>query len=160
MKDKDIFDRLMSLRPFRFAYPLYEKYKEPLLYIFFGVLTTVINFIVFALFTYLIPLNELIANVIAWVFAVLFAYVTNRIWVFSNKAHTTAGFVREILAFYSGRIVTLLLEEAVLLIFVTWLAQNAFIVKLCAQVMVIVLNYVISKWLVFRKSKQRNNSPG
>ena len=154
MKEKDIFDRIMSHKPFRFAYPLYAKYKEPLLYIFFGVLTTAINFIAFAFFTVGLPLNELIANVIAWIFAVLFAYITNRIWVFSSKASTKAGVLREALTFYSGRIFTLLLEEASIFIFVTCLHANAFLVKLCAQILVLVLNYVISKCLVFQKDKK------
>ena len=141
----------MSCKPFRFAYPIYAKYKEPLLYIFFGALTTAINFIVFALFTLLIPWNELVANVIAWFFAVLFAYVTNRVWVFSNKARTKFGVLKEAIAFYSGRIFTLLLEEGAIFIFVTCLHTNAFMVKLCAQILVLILNYVISKWIVFRK---------
>lgn len=151
MKDKDVFDRIMSWKPFRFAYPLYAKYKEQLLYILFGVITTVINFIVFLLFTKIIPLDELIANVIAWIFAVLFAYITNRIWVFSEKARTTVTIIREITSFYLGRVFTLLLEEVILLIFVKLLCWNAFAVKLVAQILVIVANYVISKWFVFRK---------
>ncbi len=145
----------MSSKPFRFAYPLYSKYKEPLLYVFFGALTTAINFIVFAFFTLLIPWNELIANVIAWLCAVLFAYVTNRIWVFSNKAHSKSGILKEALAFYSGRIFTLLLEEVSIFVFVTCLHANAFIVKLCAQILVLILNYVISKCIVFRKNTPR-----
>ena len=155
MKNQDIFDCIMSCKAFRFSYPLYSKYKEPLLYIFFGALTTAINFIVFALFTLLIPWNALIANVIAWFFAVLFAYVTNRVWVFSNKASTKFGVFKEALTFYSGRIFTLLLEESAIFVFVTCLRANAFIVKFFAQILVLILNYVISKYIVFRNRTPR-----
>ncbi len=154
MKDKDIFDRIMGCRLFRFAYPFYAKYKEQLLYLFFGVVTTIINFAVFAFFTQVVPLNELIANVIAWVFAVLAAYITNRIWVFSQKAKTKLAIVREIVAFYLGRVFTLLMEEIILLIFVSWLGMRAMPIKMIAQVLVIVGNYVISKCFVFRKNKK------
>jgi putative flippase GtrA len=148
---KDIFDKIMSLKIFSFVNPFYKKYKEALLYLFFGVLTTLINIVVFYLFTEIITLDELVANVIAWIIAVLFAYVTNRIWVFSSHCATKAAFIKEILSFYGGRIFTLLVEEGILLIFIKLLSLNALAVKIVAQVVIIVLNYVISKLFVFKK---------
>ena len=148
---KDIFDKIMSLKIFSFINPFYLKYKEALLYLFFGVLTTLINIVVFYLFTEIIPLDELVANVIAWIIAVLFAYVSNRIWVFSSHCATKAAFLKEILSFYGGRIFTLLVEEGILLVFIKLLSLNALAVKIVAQVVIIVLNYVISKLFVFKK---------
>lgn len=148
---KDIFDKIMSLKIFSFINPFYKKYKEALLYLFFGVLTTLINIVVFYLFTEIITLDELVANVIAWIIAVLFAYVTNRIWVFSSHCATKAAFLKEILSFYGGRIFTLLVEEGILLVFIKLLSLNALAVKIVAQVVIIVLNYVISKLFVFKK---------
>ena len=148
---QDIFDKIMSLKLFSFINPFYKKYKEALLYLFFGVLTTLINIVVFYLFTEIIPLDELIANVIAWIIAVLFAYITNRIWVFSSHCATKADFIKEILSFYGGRVFTLLVEEGILLVFIKLLSMNALAVKIIAQVVIIILNYIISKLFVFKK---------
>lgn len=146
---EDIFDRLMKLPVLRVFAPFYKKHKEVLLYLLFGGLTTVVSIASFALFLWL-GINELIANVLSWILAVLFAYVTNRTWVFADKAHTRAGILREIASFFGGRIVTLLIEESILAVFITWLGLPAMWVKVAAQVVVILLNYVISKFFVFR----------
>lgn len=142
----DIFDRIFSIKLLGFAQPLYQKYKEQLLYLFFGVLTTVVSIGSFALFTKVIPCDELIANVISWFLAVLFAYLTNRTWVFQS---TSQSFWGQMLTFYLGRVTTLLIEEALLLIFVKWLLWDGLLVKVAAQIVVLILNYVISKLFIF-----------
>ena len=149
MKD-DIFDRLMHLPVLRIFEPFYKKHKEVLLYLLFGGLTTVVSIASFALLTSGLGMNELVANVISWILSVLFAYVTNRTWVFAAKADTKAGIAREIASFFGGRIATLLVEEAILAVFITWLGFAALPVKIAAQIVVIVLNYVISKFFVFK----------
>ena len=121
-----------------------------LLYLLFGGLTTLVSIASFALFLKL-GINELIANVLSWILSVLFAYVTNRTWVFASSADTKAGVAREMAAFFGGRAATLLAEEAILAVFITWLGFPPMPVKIAAQIIVIVLNYVISKLLVFRK---------
>ena len=149
MMTMDIFDRIMEwrvLRPFR---PFYKKYKEQLLYLLFGGLTTVVSIGVFALFTEAIPLDELVANILSWIFAVLFAFVTNRTWVFQGAK--TENLWKQMLTFYAGRLATLLVEELMLLVLVKWLLLNAMAVKLAAQVVIVILNYVISKLFIFRK---------
>lgn len=151
---KDIFDRLMGLRPFRPLRPLYVKYKEPLLYLFFGGLTTLISIFVFWLFNSPLGLNELVANLISWLLAVLFAFLTNKTWVFQSGGQEK-GFLSLMLSFYAGRLVTLGVEELLLLVFITWLGFNSMAVKIAAQIVVIVLNYVISKLLVFRDKGEK-----
>ena len=146
---EDIFDRLMHLPVLRVFEPFYQKHKEVLLYLLFGGLTTVVSVVSFALFVGL-GLNELVANVLSWILAVLFAYVTNRTWVFASKADTRAGIVREMASFFGGRVATLLVEEGLLAVFITWLGLPAVPVKIAAQVIVIVLNYVVSKFFVFK----------
>lgn len=146
---KDIFDRIMSLRILRFAYPFYGKYKEKLLYLFFGVLTTVIGIAVFYLFDYILLFDVLLANVLSWIIAVLFAFFTNRTWVF--KSGTDSSILRQLLTFYIGRVATLLIEELILLIFVTLLDFNSLAVKILTQIIIIVSNYIISKLIVFKK---------
>ena len=146
----DIFDRLMSWRLLKPLEPFYKKYKEQLLYLFFGGLTTLLNIVLFWMLTRPIGLNALIANVIGWIICVLFAYVTNRTWVFNNKAHNAAEVIRECASFYIGRLSTLLLEEFVLWIGIDLLQINSMSVKIFAQILVIISNYVISKVFVFK----------
>ena len=151
MEKKDIFDKIMSLPGFRIFEPFYKKNKEVLLYLFFGGLTFLISVVTYAYFTMMFGMNELIANIFSWIIAVLFAFVTNKIWVFQSKNDTILAFVREVVAFFAGRVATLVVEEVILFVFITMLQWNSLGVKIAAQVIVIVLNYVISKLLVFKK---------
>ena len=151
-KKPDIFDRIMALPGLRLFEGFYKKYKMVLLYVFFGGRTTVISIASFALFLYL-GLNELVANVLSWIFAVLFAYVTNRTWVFDSRAAGLRNVCREAAAFFGGRLLTLGMEELLLVVFVTWLRFDSMIVKIAAQIVVLVSNFVISKWLVFKNPK-------
>lgn len=149
----DIFDKIMHLPGLRVFEPLYKKYKEVLLYIFFGGLTTVVSIGSYAFFNVACGMNELIANVISWILAVLFAFLTNRIWVFAAPTKTVQEFLRQMVSFASGRVTTLIIEEIILLVFITLLHFNSMIVKLIAQIIVMILNYVISKLIVFKKEK-------
>ena len=149
-KKTDIFDRIMALPGLRVFEPLYRKYKEILLYLFFGVLTTLISIGSYWFFCRL-GIDPLISNVFSWVLAVLFAYITNSIWVFDARPASFRERVTQMAGFFGGRVATLLMEEAVLLVGIKWLGGNAMAVKIIAQVMVLVGNYVISKWFVFKK---------
>ncbi len=124
--------------------------KEVILYLVFGVLTTVVSIGVYALCDVSLGMNPLIANVISWIFAVTFAYLTNQRWVFESNASGAGEMLREAAKFYAGRLFTLGMEEVILLIGVTWLAFPGVAVKLVAQVLVLVGNYVISKFFVFK----------
>ncbi len=128
----------------------YEKHREVLRYIFFGGCTTLVSVGSFVLFDSIFQIHELLANVLSWILAVGFAYVTNRKWVFCSKTKGTAVFA-EAVAFYGGRLLTLGLEEGLLLIFVTWLNFHSTAVKLVAQFVVLAGNYLLSKLFVFRK---------
>ena len=139
----DIFDKIMSLPGLRRFYNVYAKYKEILLYILFGGVATVVSIGSFVICETLLGLDALIANVISWVLAVATAYATNRTWVFGSKAKGKA-FWAEMTAFFSGRVLTLLMEECILLVFVTWLQLSSTWVKIGAQIVVLILNYLIS----------------
>ena len=147
---KDIFDKIMSLPGLRRFYKLYAKHKEILLYILFGGVSTVVSIGSFVICETTLGMNELVANVISWVLAVATAYATNRTWVFGSEAKGKA-FWKEMASFFSGRVLTLLMEEAILLIFVTWLGLPGVWVKVAAQIAVLVGNYFISKLLIFKK---------
>ena len=151
-KDKDIFDRIMSAKIWGPLGPFYFKNKEVLLYLFFGGLTTVVSIASYYVAYKICDINVLIANIISWIFAVTFAYITNKIWVFDSKAKGAKAVLAEITKFYTGRLATLVVEEAIILVFDTLLHFNSMIVKLVAQIIIIVLNYVISKIFVFKKN--------
>lgn len=147
----DVFDRFMSLPGVRVLYPFYKKHKEFILYGLFGVLTVAVNVLSFALLHTVFLMNELAANAIAWVLSVLVAFATNRKWVFTSSGESRLW--RQVLTFFGGRAATLALEEIILAVFVTALGFNGMVVKLAAQVIVIALNYVISKLFVFKGEK-------
>ena len=127
-----------------------EEFKELVLYAVFGNMTFVISIGAYAIFNVLFGINELIANALAWVFAVLFSYVTNKKWEFKVATPTKTAFLVRMFAFFSGRFITLVIEEAIIFIFITLLDYPSMWVKLAAQVVVVVLNYVISKLFVFK----------
>ena len=154
MRNKeDIFDRIMELPVFRIVNPFYKKNKEILLYLFFGGLTFLVSISSYAVFNIQIGWNALIANIASWMLAVAFAYITNRIWVFESNADSGSDLIKEITSFVGGRIATLVIEELILFIFITELEMNSILIKIVAQVIVIALNYVISKLVVFKSKK-------
>ena len=129
--------------------------KEVIMYLIFGVLTTVVSLIVYyaLIFTILNPENAIqlqIANIISWIAGVAFAYVTNRKFVFESKEKNK---LKELSKFVSSRLVTLFLDMFIMFIGVTCLKGNDKIVKLISQVLVIIENYVFSKLFVFKKKK-------
>ena len=143
---------------------LYKKYEELINYLVMGVLATVVNLAVKygLLFTVLNASNATqlqIAVIISWVAACLFAYVTNRKFVFKSKSEKI---LKEFTAFVSARIFTLILEMLIMFIFVTLLKLNSdlwvVIWSLVAQVVVIVVNYVLSKLVIFKKEKKNEEN--
>ena len=151
MKKLDIFDKLISLPVLNIFEPFYKKNKEILLYLFFGGLAFLLNIILFYIFYADLLFNELVANALSWILCVLFQFFTNRIWVFDGKTDNNIAFFKQMFSFTAGRVFTLVIEEIILAIFITCLNLPSLPVKLAAQVIVIVLNYVISKLYVFKK---------
>lgn len=146
---QDIFDRIMSRKCIRPLYPFYKRYKEQLLYLFFGGLCTIVNIVCFWIVTKALP--PLGANVIAWVVSVAFAYFTNRTWVFESK---TSNIWSEAVRFVTGRIGTLIMEEIILWLGIEVLGIGSMIVKVAGQIAVVIGNYVISKYMVFKRQEQ------
>lgn len=153
---EDVFDKIMRLPLLVTFEPFYKKHKEVLLYLFFGGVVTLVSIGTFQLFYAVFKINELIANVISWVISVLVAYATNRTWVFHSTAKGKSAVTAEMLGFFGGRAATLLIEELIILVFVTFLKFNSLAVKLAAQIAVIVLNYIFSKLLIFKNKKSGN----
>ncbi len=130
--------------------------KEVIMYLIFGVLTTVVALVVYygLIYTILNPENAIqlqVANIISWVAGVTFAYITNRKFVFESKEENK---LKEISKFVTSRIGTLLLDMLVMFVGVTLLKQNDKIIKIVSQILVIIGNYILSKLFVFKKDKK------
>lgn len=121
--------------------------RELVLYVFFGTLTFFVNLISYFIFESVFGINYLISNVIAWFLSVLFAYVTNRIWVFESKS---PDILKECALFFGGRIFSGAVDTALMYLFIDVLLISDVISKIVVQVIVIVLNYVFSKLIVFK----------
>lgn len=147
---------------------LFKKYEELILYVVFGGLTTVVNFVVFWVLNK--ALGEeiyLVNNVIAWFASVVFAYVTNKLWVFESKSWALKILLKEVPEFFAARLFSLLVEEGGLWLFVDKLGFDSFsftllgfeftgklIAKVVLAVIVVILNYFFSKFVIFAKKKK------
>ena len=135
---------------------IYKKYEELINYLIIGILTTIVSLATYYLLTLTIldANNKVylqIANIISWLASVTFAYFTNRKFVFKVKNKSN---IKECLNFYISRISTLLIDMIITYIFVSILKFDNKIVKLIAQVVIIILNYILSKFIVFKSSKE------
>ncbi|WP_187361996.1 GtrA family protein [Anaerofustis stercorihominis] len=139
-----MFDKIINL---------YEKYKGIILYGIFGILTTVINFVLYFLFVNLFSVNYLISNCIAWIGAVIFAFYTNKIYVFESKNNELGNVFKEFILFTGSRAFTFFIETLLLFLGVELLKLNNGIVKIAIAVIVVILNYVFTKF-VFKNNIQ------
>ena len=136
---------------------LIVKHKEIILYLFFGVTTTAVNWVVYALMTALLHAEITVSNAVAWVAAVVYAFITNKLFVFESKSLAPRVLLSEGVKFISARIASGILEILLPTVMVavgldgTLLGLEGGIAKALVSIVVIVMNYVLSKWLVFRK---------
>ena len=130
---------------------LIQQYWDVLTYLIFGVLTTVVNYLVYLPVYNLLGLSAALSNAIAWVVAVAFAYLTNKPFVFKSHDWSVKTVIPELTKFIGTRLGSGGLETLVLLVFVDILRGNGNVWKLLTSVLVVVLNYIGSKLLVFRK---------
>ena len=131
---------------------LYERFRELFWYGVFGVLTTIINMAAFGLFSDTLKVHYMVANVIAWVIAVAFAYVTNKLWVFESKSWARSVWIPECIGFVSARLATGLLDMGLMYLMISIIGVPKMWAKLVSNVVVIIGNYVLSKLVVFRKA--------
>ena len=124
--------------------------RETILYVVFGVLTTLINLAVFALSSRLSIAWEL-GNGIAWIVSVLFAFITNKLFVFESKSFRFGIFLRELLSFFAARLFSLAVEYAGLWLLIDVLGWKEMLAKILMNIVVIILNYLLSKLLIFKK---------
>lgn len=133
---------------------IYKKNKEIINYLIFGVLTTVVSFVVYFIFAKVFKIDEVISNVISWFFSVLFAFITNKLYVFESKETGKKTLLKEIISFYLARLFTgVVCDLGVFALMVKIFKINDVLSKLVTQVIVIILNYVLSKLFVFKQNK-------
>lgn len=130
---------------------LYKRYSDVIPYLFFGVCTTGVNVFSYWFVAHILALPVMTSTVIAWILAVSFAYVTNRKWVFHSTAVTKNEIIKECISFFLCRLATGVIDWLCMYIFVEILLLNDVIIKFLANVLVIVLNYVASKLIVFKR---------
>lgn len=139
---------------------LWTKYRDLILYALFGALTTLVNTGVYWLCAHPLGLKVVPSSVIAWFAAILFAYLTNRKWVFHSEAETPREIAGEAVSFFLCRLATGVLDWALMWLFADRLRWNDMLVKIAVNLLVILLNYVASKLLVFRRKTPRNEKEG
>ena len=130
---------------------LMARYRDVIVYLVFGVLTTAVNYIVYLPCYNVLGLSGSVSNAIAWVVAVAFAYLTNKPFVFQSHDWSAKTVIPELTKFLGCRIGSGLLETGIIVLFVDMLHWNGNVVKIVTAVLVIVLNYIGSKLLVFKK---------
>lgn len=132
----------------------YREHLEGMRYLVCGALATVVNVAVYAIFFYLIHLENSLSNVVAWVAAAVFAYLTNKFIVFETTQDSKGKLIKEIISFFGCRLFTLAIDEAIMIITVDKLGINAVLMKIVANIVVIIVNYILSKVLIFKKTKE------
>ena len=146
---------------------LITKYKELIVYFVFGLCTTVVNLITFKIFNLILGDEKyLVTNVFAWFFSVVFAYTTNKIFVFKSKDWGMKTLFKEVISFFSSRVFTFVIEESGLYFLVDIMnlkdvqldvfvitVSGEMISKLIVGVLVVIINYIFSKMFIFKKKK-------
>ncbi len=129
------------------------KYKAFLLYAIFGILTTVINLISYYILYNMIGWENVPSTALAWLVAVVFAFVTNKYWVFGSKSVELKTMLYELFTFFMCRIATGILDMLIMYIAVDVESWNEMIWKLLSNIIVIIINYVASKLIIFKKKE-------
>ena len=128
---------------------------EMISYIIFGVLTTAVNVVSYGLLRPVLPFrtdwNVLVANTIAWVLSVAFAFITNKLFVFKSKSFAAGIFWRELTTFVGARLFSLAVDELGMFLLVNVLTWNDWVAKIIMNVIVVIINYILSKLIIFKK---------
>lgn len=129
---------------------LVKKYWDIFAYLFFGVCTTIVNYIIYLPCYNILHLSATVSNILAWIVAVAFAFLTNKPFVFKSYDWSKKTLIPELTKFIGCRVGSGAMETVILLLAVDLLGWNGNIWKLLTQIMVVILNYIGSKLLVFR----------
>lgn len=137
---------------------IYKRYKEGITYILGGAMTTIVNYSVYIVCTRLLGMGYLAGNLSAWIVAVIFAYITNKYFVFQTPWYP-ARIIKECISFVIGRVASLAIESVILYLFIDILLFNDILVKIISNIVVVVLNYMFAKLFIFQK-KEKDDEHG
>lgn len=130
---------------------LMKKCRSFIAYAVFGVATTIVNIVTYNVCYYNLNISNTLSNIAAWVLAVTFAYLTNKVWVFDSKSWKWQVLRKEIPAFISCRLATGVMDIVIMFVCVDLLGMHAMLMKLLSNILVIILNYIFSKLVIFKK---------
>lgn len=134
--------------------------KETITYVIFGGLTTVVNYAVYYLFYKFTMADPVVYNIIAWVVAVLFAFITNKLFVFESRTFKADVLFTELASFVGARLLSLIFETAFIALTVKVFNMNELVAKIITAVFVIIFNYFASKFFIFKKKPSVNDEGG
>ena len=133
---------------------LYLNYKEIVNYLVFGVLATVVNFVSYYIFARIFRIDEVLSSGLSWFTSVLFAYITNKLFVFDSKTETKKDLIKECISFFLARVASgILCDVGTFALMIRVFNINDIIAKIVTQVMVVIVNYIFSKFIIFKKQK-------
>ncbi|WP_251551943.1 GtrA family protein [Neobacillus muris] len=128
--------------------------KEMISYIIFGVLTTLVNIVCYAVLAKFFNIDYKIATSIAWLISVIFAFVTNKIFVFNSKDMGFKVLVKELLSFLFFRLLSYGIDLGMMIVLVEWIAMDDMLAKILANIVVVIINFFASKFLIFKSVQQ------
>ena len=134
---------------------LYKKYKEIIMYLIFGGLTTLVNIVAYFILARLLNIETVASTIIALIVSILFAYITNKIFVFESKTHNKKDLLREMISFFACRALSGVMDVAIMYVTVDLWHFNDIIMKIISNIIVIIVNYVFSKLIIFKKKKDK-----
>ena len=132
---------------------LLREHREIVSYVFWGVMTTAVNYVSYTLLTEVFHVHYMAGTIAAWTVSVLFAYFVNKLFVFQSRDWAWRVALRELWQMVASRLFSLGLEMAIMWFFVDTMHFNHLIVKLAANVVVVIVNYVLSKFIIFKKKQ-------
>lgn len=124
--------------------------KEVMIYLIFGVLTTLVNIITYWILVNILHMDYKLATSIAWLLSVLFAFITNKLYVFNSKSMLPQILFREFLTFFFFRLFSYLIDLIMMIVMVEWLLMDDLYAKILANIVVVIMNFFASKFLIFR----------
>ena len=155
---EEFFLKIFEKIGFKKFTDFYRNHQEGMRYLVFGAFTTVVNIVVFEICKNLWDMSTTISNIIAWILAVFFAYITNKWFVFYSKAENFKKLFFELSSFFAARIFTLVVETIFLYVTIDYYGLNSIFMKIISNILVIILNFILSKLFIFKKSNSAENA--
>lgn len=150
---EDFFLNILDKIKLKKIADLYRNHREGWRYLIFGALATLVNIVAYSLAFYKLNIDNSSSNVIAWIIAAIFAYITNKIFVFESKVDTKKQLIKEAVSFFGCRLLTLAVDQIIMVITVDKLGLPGLVMKIVSNIVVIVLNFILSKLIIFKKQK-------